>query len=210
MPRGEQLASLFLRQGSLLNISIKVALTYGGQPIGTTVGPALEAREALKAHIEKRGSRSLVDKAIMLAGLILEMSGRVQPGAGADAAREIFLSGKAYEKFKEIIEAQGGNPGVSPDDIPVGRYTYTLKSPIEGAVTHIDNAAVTLIARALGAPIDKSAGVEFHAKVGYRVNKGDPLLTLYSNSETRLDEAITLLNEYRPIIVEGMLVKTLP
>lgn len=210
MPRGEQLASLFLRQGSLLNISIKVALTYGGQPIGTSVGPALEAREALKAHIEKRGSRSLVDKAIMLAGLILEMSGKVQPGAGADAAREIFLSGKAYEKFKEIIEAQGGNPGLRPDDIPVGRYTYTLKSPIEGAVTHIDNAAVTLIARALGAPIDKGAGIEFHAKVGYRVNKGDPLLTLYSNSETRLDEAITLLNEYRPIIVEGMLVKTLP
>jgi AMP phosphorylase len=91
MPRGEQLASLFLRQGSLLNISIKVALTYGGQPIGTSVGPALEAREALKAHIEKRGSRSLVDKAIMLAGLILEMSGKVQPGAGADAAERSSL-----------------------------------------------------------------------------------------------------------------------
>lgn len=210
LSKAEELASIFIRQGSLLNISIKVAITYGGQPIGTSVGPALEAREALKAHVEKRGSKSLIDKALMLAGLILEMSGKAQPGAGVEIAREIFLSGRAYEKFKEIIAAQGGNPEIKPEEVPVGRYTYTLKSPIEGAVTHIDNTAVNLIARALGAPSDKGAGVEFHAKIGYRVAKGDPLLTLYSNSEARLDEALALLSELKPIVVEGMLIKTIP
>jgi len=210
LSKAEELASIFIRQGSLLNISIKVAITYGGQPIGTSVGPALEAREALKAHVEKRGSKSLIDKALMLAGLILEMSGKAQPGAGVEIAREIFLSGRAYEKFKEIIAAQGGNPEIKPEEVPVGRYTYTLKSPIEGAVTHIDNTAVNLIARALGAPFDKGAGVEFHAKIGYRVAKGDPLLTLYSNSEARLDEALALLSELKPIVVEGMLIKTIP
>ncbi|MCC6041645.1 MAG: AMP phosphorylase [Desulfurococcaceae archaeon] len=208
--RAEEIAALFIRQGTLLNMSVKVAITYGGQPIGMSVGPALEAREALKAHIERRGSRSLIDKAIHLAGLVLEMSGKAQPGTGADIAREIFVSGKAYEKFREIIGAQGGNPNIKPEEVPVGRYTYTLKSPLEGAVTHIDNAAINMIARALGAPADKGAGVEFHAKVGYRVNKGDPLITLYSNSESRLDEAISLLNEYKPIIVEGMLIKAIP
>lgn len=206
----ESLASLFIKQSGLLGIAVKVAITYGGQPIGMSVGPALEAREALRAHIDKRGSKSLVDKATMLAGLVLELSGKAQVGSGADIAREVLLSGKAYEKFKQMIEAQGGNPCIKPEEIPVGKHSYTLKSPMEGAVTHIDNAAVTIIARACGAPYDKGAGVEFHAKVGYRVNKGDPLLTLYSNSESRLDEAISLLREHQPILVEGMLVKTLP
>ncbi|MEM1804228.1 MAG: AMP phosphorylase [Desulfurococcaceae archaeon] len=206
----ERLASLFLRQSSLLGISTKVAITYGGQPIGMSVGPALEAREALKTLIERKGSKSLIDKAFYLAGLILEMSGKALQGRGPDLAREIFLSGKAYEKFKQIIEAQGGDPNIKPDDVQVGRYTYTLTSPIGGAVTHIDNTAVTLIARACGAPFDKGAGVELHAKVGYRVNEGDPLLTLYSNSEQRLQEAVELLREVSPIVVEGMLLKVLP
>lgn len=210
LKEAETLASFFIKQAGLLNVAIKVAITYGGQPIGLSVGPALEAREALKAHIEKRGSRSLVDKAIMLSGIILEMAGKAPPGLGVEVARDIFLSGRAYEKFKQMIEAQGGNPNIKPDELPIGKYTYTYKSPIEGAVTHIDNAAVNLIARACGAPFDKGAGIEFHAKVGYRVNKGDPLMTLYSNSESRLEEAIALLREYQPIVVEGMLVKTLP
>ncbi len=206
----EKLASIFLRQAGLLGVSIKVALTYGGQPIGTTVGPALEAWEALTTLIERKGSKSLVDKAILLAGLLLEQGGRAPPGAGEGAARELFLSGRAYEKFKEIIAAQGGNPEVKPSDIPLGKYTYTVKSPLEGAVTHIDNAAITLVARACGAPHDKGAGVKLHVKVGYRVNKDDPLMTLYSNSESRLDSAIRLLTENPPIVVEGMLLKTLP
>lgn len=206
----ERLASIFIRQSSLLGISIKVAVTYGGQPIGMSIGPALEAREALKTLTERRGSKSLVDKALNLAGLVLEMSGKVTPGSGPDVAREIFLSGKAYEKFKQIIEAQGGNPYVKPEDIPVGKYTFTLTSPIEGAVTHIDNAAITLVARACGAPFDKGAGVELHAKVGYRVSRGDPLITLYSNSESRLQEAIEILREASPLLVEGMLIKTIP
>lgn len=206
----EKLASLFIRQASLLGISIKVALTYGGQPIGTSIGPALEAREALKALIERRGSKSLIDKALRLAGLVLEMSGRVPTGQGEDVAREVLLSGKAYEKFKEIVEAQGGNPNITPDEVPVGKYTYTVTSPLEGAVTNIDNAAITLIARACGAPYDKGAGVQLHAKVGYRVSKGDPLFTLYSNSESRLQEAIELVRETNPVVVEGMLLKVLP
>ncbi len=206
----EKLASILLRQAGILGISIKIALTYGGQPIGVTVGPALEAWEALTTLIERKGSKSLVDKALLLAGLLLELGGRAPSGVGEEVAREIFLSGRAYEKFKQIIEAQEGNPEIKPSDIPLGKYTYTIKSPLEGAVTHIDNAAITLIARACGAPHDKGAGVKLHVKVGYRVNKDDPLLTLYSNSESRLDTAIRLLRENPPVVVEGMLLKTLP
>jgi AMP phosphorylase len=140
----------------------------------------------------------------------MELSGKVPPGQGENYARELFTSGKAYEKFKEIVAAQSGNPNIKPEEVPVGRYTYTFKSPLEGAVTYIDNAAVTMVARAAGAPFDKGAGVLFHAKVGYRVNKGDPLFTIFSNSEGRLEEAISLASKYPMITVEGMLLKTLP
>lgn len=210
LTEAERLAGLFIRQSGMLGLSVRIVLTYGGQPIGTTAGPALEAREALEALIERRGSRSLVDKAILLAGQVLELSGKVQPGQGEDVAREVFLSGRAYEKFKQIVEAQGGNPNVKPEDIPIGSHTYTLKSPLEGAVTHIDNTAITLIARACGAPFDKGAGVKLHAKVGYRVNRGDPLITLYSSSASRLETAVKLLRDLQPIVVEGMLLRTLP
>ncbi|MEM0378421.1 MAG: AMP phosphorylase [Thermosphaera sp.] len=208
--KADEMAGVFIRQASKMNVNIRVAVTYGGQPIGMTTGPALEAREALSALMTGKGSRSLVDKAILLAGLVLELGGRVPQGAGEDVAREIFLSGKAYEKFKQIIEAQGGDPSVKPDEIPVGKHSYTLTSPIEGAVTHLDNAAISTLARACGAPYDKGAGVQLHAKVGYRVNKGDPLITLYSNSASRLETAINLISQYHPVIVEGMLLKTLP
>ncbi len=206
----DQLAGLFIRQAARLGMRIRIALTFGGQPIGATAGPALEAMEALRTMIERKGKKSLVDKAMTIAGLVLELSGKVPPGKGAEVAREVFESGKTYEKFKEIIEAQGGNPNVKPDDLPIGSHTYTVESPIEGAVTYIDNAAITTIARAAGAPFDKGAGVYLHKKIGYRVDRGEPLFTIYSSSATRLQEAINLASRFNPVIVEGMLLKTLP
>ncbi len=210
MEEADELAGLFIRQAARLGMRIRVAVTFGGQPIGQTAGPALEAREALKTMIERRGKKSLVDKALFIAGLVLELSGKVPPGRGYEVAKDIFTSGKTYEKFKEIIEAQGGDPNVKPDDIRVGEHAVTIESPIEGAVTYIDNAVITMIARAAGAPFDKGAGVYLHAKVGYRVNKGDPLFTIYSSSASRLEEAANIANRYPAIIVEGMLLKVLP
>lgn len=210
LEEADQLAGIFIRQAARLGMRIRIALTFGGQPIGSTAGPALEAMEALKSMIERKGKKSLIDKAMTIAGLVLELSGKVPPGRGAEFAREVFMSGRTYEKFKQIIEAQGGDPNVKPDDLPIGSHTYTIESPIAGAVTYIDNAAITTIARAAGAPFDKGAGVYLHAKVGYRVNRGDPLLTIYSSSATRLQEAVNIASKFPPLMVEGMLLKVLP
>lgn len=206
----DELAGLFIRQAARLGVGVRVAVTFGGQPIGQSVGPALEAREALKTMMERSGRKSLVDKALYLAGLVLELSGKVGLGQGYAAARELFNSGKTYEKFRDIVEAQGGDPSVKPDDIEVGKHSASIESPVEGAVTYVDNAAITMIARAAGAPFDKGAGVYLHAKAGYRVNKGDPLITIYSNSSARLEEALSIVSKYPPIIVEGMILKVLP
>ncbi len=206
----DKIAGLFINQCGRLGITVRVALTFGGEPIGRTVGPALEAREALKTLIEGKGSHSLVDKAVNIAGLVLELAGKADRGQGEKLARELLVKGRSYSKMKEIIEAQGGNPNIKPDDIPVGDKTYTITSPLEGAVTHIDNVAISLITRAAGAPFDKGAGIYFHVKLGYRVRKGDPLFTIHASTEKKLDDALKLVEQYKPIMIEGMLIKALP
>ncbi len=204
-----ELARMFEEVSRRINIKLKCALTYGGQPIGYTVGPALEAREALKALMGE-GPMSLVEKAVSLAGMVLEAAGVVDPGLGYHRAKDILASGKALEKFLEIVEAQGGDPGVKPEDISVGEKTVDIFSPVDGYVVAVDNEAITLIARTAGAPADKGAGVRIYHKAGHRVRKGEKILTIYSSSSVRLAEAEALARRLNPIRIEGMLLGVYP
>ncbi len=209
LERGRELASLFTQVGQGLGISIRCALTYGGQPIGYAVGPALEAREAIETLLGK-GPMSVTEKAISIAGLVLEMAGVAPRGAGREVAKEILSSGKAYEMFKKIIEAQGGDPNVKPEDIPLGKHKVEVRAPMDGYVTGVYNQPITAIARAAGAPHDKGAGVKLYVKRGHKVKKGDVLMEIYSNSSVRLEEAYKLVTKLKPITIEGMLLETYP
>ncbi len=204
------LASVFTQVGQGVGLSIRCAITYGGQPIGYAVGPALEAREALETLLGG-GPMSVREKATAIAGLILEMAGVAPRGAGKNMAKEILASGKAYEMFKRIIEAMGSkNPNIKPEEIPVGTHKVEVRAPMEGYVTGVYNRPITTIARVAGAPIDKGAGVKLYVKRGHKVKKGDILMEIYSNSETRLEEALKLVNKLKPITIEGMLLETYP
>ncbi len=206
----ESLASLFLSQAGRLGLAMRVALTYGGEPIGFSVGPALEAREALETLIKGDGAPSLVEKACSLAGLVFELGGVAPRGRGYQLACELLRSGKSYQKFREIIEVQQGDPDIKPSDIKLAPKTFTLEAARDGIVTRIDNRAITLAARAAGAPEDKGAGIQLHVKAGYRVRKGDPLLTVYASTDTRLHEAVHILEEYNAIVIESVIMKVLP
>ncbi|NJE25118.1 AMP phosphorylase [Thermococcus sp. MV5] len=201
------LAKDFIELGKRLGQYVETAITYGGQPIGHTIGPALEAKEALETIITGKGPGSLVEKATGLAGILLEMGGVAPAGMGKKIAREILESGKAYEKLKEIIAEQGGNPNVKPGDIPIGDKTYTFVAQTSGYITRIDNRAITTIARAAGAPEDKGSGMILHVKVGEKVKEGDPLFTIHAESETRLDQAIIQARRMDPIRIEGMVLQ---
>jgi len=196
----------FVALGERLGITVECGITYGGQPVGHTVGPALEAKEALEA-LMGNGPTSLIEKATSLSGILLEMGGLAHRGRGEEIAKEILFSGKALKKMREIIEAQGGNPNIKPEDIPIGDKSVTLYSPADGYVARVDNIAIKKIARVAGAPIDKGAGVKLHGKVGYKVKKGDPIITIYAESETKLSYAHTLAMQLKPITIEGMLLQ---
>ena len=209
LEKGRELASLFTQVGQGLGLSIRCALTYGGQPIGYAIGPALEAREAIETLLGK-GPMSVTEKAISIAGLVLEMAGVAPRGAGRDVAKGILNSGKAYQMFKRIIEAQEGDPNVKPEDIPIGKHKAEVRAPMDGYVTGVYNQSITAIARVAGAPHDKSAGVKLHVKKGHKVKKGDVLMEIYSNSSVRLKEALKLVTKLKPITIEGMLLETYP
>lgn len=203
------LAKEMMEVGRRLGIEVACALTVGEQPIGYAAGPALEAREALLTLMGK-GPPDLLDKAVSIAGILLEMVG---VEGSRHAAIESLRRGRAIEKMREIIEAQGGDPGVKPEDIPIADKTLTLRAERPGIVVWINNAVVAAIARLAGAPKDKGAGIELHVKVGDKVSRGDPLISVYSEHAVKLQAVEEYLEEATPIGVgrpgEEMLIRSL-
>jgi AMP phosphorylase len=203
-----ELAHDFIELARRLGIQMEVAVTYGGQPVGYAIGPALEAREALET-LQGNGPGSLVEKATSLAGLMLELGGIASPGLGKQMAVEILKSGRALEQLRKIIEAQGGDPDIDPHDLPIGQYTYVIEAPVSGYVKRVYNERINAIARAAGAPFDKGAGVRILLKEGRKVERGEPLAEIYAEHENKLDEAIALANQHFPVLIEGMLLEKL-
>ncbi|MFP3985565.1 MAG: AMP phosphorylase [Candidatus Bathyarchaeia archaeon] len=204
-----KLAKNFVELSERFNMNLQCGVTYGGQPVGHMVGPALEAREALLA-LEGQGPSSLVEKSTALAGMLLEMGFKAQPGQGKDLAKEIVTSGKALEKMREIIEIQGGNPKIQPQDIRVGQHTVAIKAPCDGYVTNVSNTAITAIARAAGAPREKGAGVALRWKRGYKVKKDDILFEIHAERTSKLNDAHNLALAMNPMTIEGMLLHKIP
>ena len=204
------LGSIFLAQAQRLGMVMRVALTYGGEPIGYSIGPALEAREALRTLIRGEGAPSYVEKACSLAGLVFELAGAAPRDRGYSLACKILREGVAYKKFREIIEAQEGDPDVKPEDIRLAGRSFTLEAPRDGIISVLNNRGISLAAKAAGAPDDKGAGILLHAKTGHRVHRGDPVLTIYASTESRLRDALRILEETNAVVIEGVVVKVLP
>ena len=182
--------------GRRLNIHTNCILTFGEQPIGYTVGPALEAREALEVIMNVKSVPDLFEKACNIAGSIFEMIGKRN---GYGIAADIIRSGKAERKLREIIRLQGGESKIKPDDIHIGKYSLKVKAKKSGQMLWMDNTSLVDIARAAGAPQDKGAGILFTKKTGDAVLKNDILFTIYAEKSRKLLRAENVLKESQPI-----------
>ncbi|MHA1449344.1 MAG: AMP phosphorylase, partial [Candidatus Hodarchaeales archaeon] len=204
---GREYGRTFVNLASNVGITAESALTYGSVPVGHAIGPALEAREALNALMDvNNGPVSLVEKSTALAGIVLEMANMASMGKGKEIAFEYLKSGKAYEKMKQIIELQGGDPNMKVEDIPVGKYSLQIDAPVNGWPVEIKNRALLQVARAAGAPHSMGAGVLMKFKKE-SVKKGDTIAYVYSDSEQALDEVRGLIAKLKPVIVEGLLLE---
>jgi len=190
----EVLAEKFIALGKSLGIKTVGASTFGEQPIGHAIGPALEAREALSTLMDGKGPADVVDKVTNVAGMLLDF--KLRKGGKQEALR-ILKTGKAYKKLREIIEAQGGNPDIKPDDLALGAKRIELKSSVSGVVSWIDNRAIVEVARAAGTPKDRGSGIYIHKKMGDSVKKGDTLLEIYAEKDYKLERALKITKEVR-------------
>ncbi len=166
--------------------------------MGHTIGPVLEAQEALKVLNREVTVPDLIDKAIHLCGLLFSMTGKK---GGERLATNILKSGKAEGKMREIIASQGGDPTIKPSDIEIGSHRLDIKSENSGTVLWTDNQLLIQIARAAGAPKDRKAGIVIHKKIGQRVKKGESIITVFSERTSKLGSAERILNEFAPLRV---------
>jgi len=173
-----RLRKLFEFVGDRVGLQLEVIVTDGQQPIGRGIGPVLEARDVMQVlENDPDQPRDLREKALQLASRILEFDPDVRGGQGYILARDILESGRALDKMRAIIAAQGAASG-SP--AKVGRLRQAIKASRAGGVAAIDNQQLARIARLAGAPMDKGAGVDLHKKVGDRVRRGEPLYTIHA------------------------------
>ncbi len=172
-----RLRKLFEYVGDRAGLEIEVMISDGRQPIGNGVGPALEARDVLMVlQNDPLAPIDLREKALQMAGRILEFDPDVRGGQGYYLARDLLESGRAWEKMQAIIDAQGAN-----DQPPLpASLQHDVTAAHDGVVTAIDNLQIAHIARLAGAPMDKDAGVDLKKKLHDRVEQGEPLFTIYA------------------------------
>lgn len=192
----EKLQAHFEAVGKEVGLQVKVILTDGSQPVGKGIGPSLEAMDVLSVlRNDKDAPHDLKERATVLAGMLLELSGKYEVGKGGQAAKEILETGKAWAKFQGICEKQGGFKE------PVyAKYKHEILSEKEGTVKAIDNRKLALVAKLAGTPKSPSAGILFLSMLGKKISKGDVLFTIYSEAKGELEYAIDYLKSNNNII----------
>lgn len=207
MEGAKQYAKDFIDLGEKLGMKVECAITYGGQPVGRAIGPALEAREAITILEGAKSPNSVIEKTIALSGMLFDMG---NGHGGEDVARSILESGKALAKFREIVAAQGGNADIRSDDIVVGQFTFDVLAKRSGYLNRIKNKDLVKVARAAGSPRDKGAGLILNKKVGNKVDAGEKLFTIYADNEAKLLVAKGLTQKLEPMVIEGMVLAKVP
>lgn len=178
-------------------LKLKCVLTHGDKPIGNGVGPLLEIKDVISVlKRDKDRPKELEKKSVFLAGQIFELCGKAKKGGGEALARKILDSGKAYKKFRQIIDAQGGK---IPHKFKFGKFQYTFHAAKNGKIKEINNKKINTLAMLAGSPMDKTAGLYIHRRIGEKVKRGDKLVTIYSESKTRLKEAKNFFKKTKPI-----------
>jgi thymidine phosphorylase len=193
----EKLKYYFKVVGNAIGLKVEVLFTDGSQPVGRGIGPSLEAMDVLSVlRNEKNAPQDLKERAILIAGSIIDLAENSKTKNGIITAEKILASGKAYEKFIAICKAQGGfrepKYAIHKTDI------YAHKS---GIVTEIDNRRLAKIAKLAGAPHDLTAGVLLLTPLKTKVNKGDALFCIYSETKGELNYAMEYLKSEPDIIL---------
>lgn len=192
----ERLSAHFTTVATALGLSLHIDVGDGMGPIGRGIGPALEARDVLAVlRCESDAPQDLRQRSLQLAGGLLRLAERVPAADAMSLALRLLDSGRAWERFQAICEAQGGLR-----EPPRANYRYEVFSEQDGIVARIDNRLAARIAKLAGAPADKAAGLEIPVKIGSEVARGDILMTLHAESPGELEYSLEYFRAHPDVI----------
>ena len=189
MPEAQRLRRLFEYVAGRMHLALDVVITDGRQPIGNGIGPVLEARDVMQVlQNDPRAPIDLRQKALRLAGRLIECDPDVRGGDGFAIARDILDSGRALSCMNAIIEAQGSQ-SFDPNAPQLGALSFEVRASTAGLVAGIDNVQIARIARLAGAPKVPGAGVDLLRKLGHAVSAGDLLYRVHASYPADLEFA---------------------
>jgi pyrimidine-nucleoside phosphorylase len=206
-----KLARSLVAIGRRMNKRVTALITDMNQPLGRWVGNAVETLEAIEC-LQGKLDGDFAELCLELAAQMIVVGG-IEPDLdkARQQSREAITSGQALEKFKAVIEAQGGDALVCDDPtlLPQAAKQVTVMAPRSGFVAGIKTDEIGRIVmdwgggrRRLEDKIDYGVGLYIHAKLGAEVKAGEPLVTAYFNDESKLEEMqARLLAAYR---IEGV------
>jgi len=197
--QAKQLARSITRVGRSMKRRCVALVTDMNQPLGDTVGTALEVKEAIDL-LKGEGPEDLKELVLKLGMEIVRLAGVAGSTLSAKQTVQRHLKdGSALEKFKEMIEAQGGDTKVidDPDKFPTAKHIRKLPAPKRGYV-HTINAGmiaegVQKLAQHKNGNYDAAVGVSEIKKVGTQVKQGEPLMMIHYNDESKMEDALEYL-----------------
>ncbi|MDR0435555.1 MAG: thymidine phosphorylase [Propionibacteriaceae bacterium] len=190
--QARELATRMVALGKAAGVETVALLTNMDVPLGYAVGNALEVAESVEV-LAGGGPADVVELTVALAQVMVELA-----HLDADPAA-VLASGKAMDVWRAMIAAQHGDPDAP---LPRARFAQELYADRDGIVGTIDALAVGVASWRLGAgrtrkedPVQAGAGILLHAKPGDTVHKGQPLLTLHTDTESRIAAALEVLED---------------
>lgn len=202
----KKLATTMVEIGKSLNKKVKAEVTNMNQPLGKAVGNSLEIKEVIET-LKGNGPKDITEICISSGSILLEMAGIVENrNEGINLIKEKVSSGEALNKFKEFVQAQGGDVSYieNPNKFDVAKNIIDIYSLEDGYIQGIDALTIGLSSMRLGGGretlddvIDMSAGIILNKKVGDLIKKGELLCSLHTNHEDYENIKEDVLNAFK-------------
>ena len=192
MADSEKLAHEMVNIGNQIGRRTMAIISDMSQPLGFAIGNALEVKEAIDS-LKGHGPADLTELVLTLGSQMVVLANKAKTlDEAREKLQEVIKNGKAVEKFKTLIEAQGGDSSVvdNPEKLASAPYQIALPALKSGYVSRIIADQIGIAAMQLGAGratkedvIDPSVGIMLHKKVGDKVAEGEALLTIHANTD---------------------------
>lgn len=199
----ERLAKTMVQIGKLANRQTMAIISDMSQPLGLAIGNSLEVKEAIDA-LKGEGPADLMEMVYVLGSQMVVLAKQADTLEEArKLLKEAIQSGAATTKFKEMIRNQGGDESIvdHPENLPQAEFVIELPAKESGYISEMVADQLGIAAMLLGAgrrtkedTIDYSVGLMLHKKVGDSVTAGEPLVTVYANSQA-IDDVKTKIYE---------------